>query len=259
MHFLVKIIMTVLVLGSLNMASTCFAFFPKPGEVAEDVRREMQPLSSFQAIVSFPDYPEITCNLWVQGETWRQEFVDASKESPRLARVALGTQTSLARAFPRQGRAVLPWLVIWQFPVSTWIDKGMDPTVMSYQFLLDRPCLVMGAEDGQLLATQLWIDNERHVPLRVMWQKENGSCDLIWDEWSRIGNFWLPHRIWYTGDGQRSLEMHVRWNGVNIPLNKDLFSPRVMDRQFQGKAMYSSDSPLFTLLDACPLYVQTSR
>jgi len=258
MHFLVKIIMTVLALGSLNMASTCFAFFPKSGEVAEHVRREMKPLSSFQAILSFPDYPEITCNLWVQGETWRQEFVDASKESPRLARVALGTQTALARVFPDQGHAALPWLVIWQFPVSAWIDKGMDPAVMSYQFLVDRPCLVMGAQDGQLQATQLWIDNERYVPLRVLSHKGDGGCDLIWGEWERIGNFWLPHKIWYTIGGQPPLEIHVRWNGVNIPLNKDLFSPRVMDRQFQGKAMYSS-SLLFPLLDACPFFVQTAH
>jgi hypothetical protein len=259
MHFLVKIIMTVLVLGSMTLAGTCFAFFPQPGEVAERVRKEMKPLSSFQAILSFPDYPEITCNLWVQGETWRQEFVDASGESPRLARVALGTHTSLVRAFPDQGRAALPWLVIWQFPVSTWTDKGMDPAVMSYQFLLDRPSLVMGAKDGELQATQLWIDNERHVPLRAMWQKGYGGCDLIWDEWARIGNFWLPHRIWYAADGQHPLEIRVRWNGVNVPLNKDLFSPRIMDQQFQGKAMYSSSSLLFTFLDACSFFVQTAH
>jgi hypothetical protein len=259
MRFPIRILITALVLGFTTVASTSPAFFPKPSEVADWVGKEMNPLSSFQAILSFPDYPEMTCNLWVQKETWRQEFVDSSAEGPRLAKVALGTRTSLVRGFPDQERAALPWLVVWQLPVRAWIDRGMDPSVLSYQFLVDRPCLVMGAEDGNLRATQFWMDNERHVPVRVIWRQGERSCDLIWDEWARIGNFWLPHRVWCAVDGQTPLEIRVRWNGVNIPLGRELFSPQVMDRQFKGKAMYSSSSPLFTLLDACALFVQSAH
>ncbi|WP_462323908.1 hypothetical protein [Desulfoplanes sp.] len=247
-----------LLVACMNTAGICSAFFPPPGEVAELTGKEMTPLSSFQAILSFPDYPGITCNLWIKGQKWRQEFVETTDGKPRLVRAVLGTRTSFVRVFPRQERVSLPGLVVWQFSLKEWIERGVDPTVMSYQFLVDRPCLVLGAEDGELHATQYWMDNERHLPVRAIWDEGSGTCDFIWDEWSKIGNFWLPHRIWRSAGGRNPLRIRIRWNGVNIALQDGLFSPQAMDRQFQGKTMLPSQSPVFPLLDACPLAVHST-
>ncbi|GAU07714.1 hypothetical protein [Desulfoplanes formicivorans] len=237
----------LLVLGCMTMASSCFAFFPEPGELAASLEKETHPLSSFQAILSFPKYPDVSCNLWVKGNLWRQEFVETVQGRPRLVGAALGTRDSVTRVFPPNGRIPLPGLVVWQFSFRRWLDMGIDPAIMSYQFLIDRPCLVVGAEDGQMHASQLWMDKERHVPVRAMWHKEGVRYDLIWDAWSRLGNFWLPHTMWRAVDGQHPLEMHIRWNGVNINLNDGLFSASAMDRQFRGTALYPTSSPLFSL------------
>lgn len=258
MKALVSMTLMVLVGAYGLIASTCYAFFPEPGEVAVSVSKEMNPLSSFQAILSFPEYPEVTCNLWVKGDAWRQEFVETIQGKPMLVRVAIGSRTSLARVFPHQDRVALPGLVVWQLPFKNWLDMGMNPSIMSYQFLIDRPCLVVGAEDGQILATQFWMDNERHIPVRVIRQQGDRGCDLIWDAWSRIGNFWLPHTLWRSVNGQDPLEVRIRWNGVNVALKDDLFSSSAMDRNFQGKSMYPSASPLFTILDGCPFTVQAA-
>jgi hypothetical protein len=233
---------TFLVLGCMTLASTCFAFFPQPGEVAASLDKEMHPLSSFQAILSFPQYPDLSCNLWVSGEQWRQEFVETVQGRPRLVGVALGAGDSVVREFPPNGRAPVPELVVWRFSFRKWLNLGMDPSTMSYQFLVDRPCLVVGAEDGQLGATQLWVDRERNVPVRAMWHQGDVRYDYIWDGWARLGNFWLPHTMWRAVEGHPPLEIHIRWNGVNIGLKNKLFSASALDRQFQGTALYPATS-----------------
>ena len=233
---------TFLVLVCMTSASSCYAFFPQPGEVAASIDKEMRPLSSFQAILSFPQYPDLSCNLWVQGNQWRQELVETVQGHPRLVGVALGTGDSVVREFPPHGRVPVPDLVMWRFPLEKWQNMGMDPSIMSYQFLIDRPCLVVGAQDGELHATQLWMDKERHVPVRAIWHKGTTQYDLIWDAWARLGNFWLPHTMWRAVGGQRPVEIHIRWNGVNIGLKNDLFSASALDRQFQGTVLYPSSS-----------------
>ena len=229
------------------------AFFPEPNDVAVKVGKQARSLSSFQAVLSFPDYPEFSCNLWVKGHQWRQELIETHGGIPRVVQAILGTDTRLSAVFPAETRAPLPWLLVWKFPMDRWITPETNPQSMSYQFLSDRPCLVV----GESTATQYWIDNEREIPVRVIWQADAGSCDLIWDECSRVGTFWLPHQMRFTGNHDSVLHVRIRWNGINIPLQNTLFSADAFNRQFFGKDMYLSSSPLVSQLEAFPLTVST--
>ncbi len=242
--------MCILVLGvCLGVASPCHAFVPESAEVAASVSKTMKALSSFQAILSFPAYPEITCKLWVKGKLWRQEYIETVQGQPMLVRAVLGKGTSLVRVLPQQDNTPVPGLIIWRVPLAKWMAAGVDGSVMSYQFLLDQPCLVVGARDGETRTNQFWMENDRHVPVRVIYQTEAGTSDLIWDEWANIGHFWLPHRMWRSGMGQEPLEIHIRWNGVNIPLQDELFAVSSMNRHLQGKQMFASSSRFFSLMD----------
>ncbi len=216
------------------------------------VGKQIASLSSFQAILSFPDYPEFSCNLWVKGSTWRQELIETVNGNARVVQASLGTGNNLSAAFPEKTQAPFPMLLVWKFPLARWIAFGTNPQAMSYGFLKDRPCLVLGDREGGEGTVQYWIDTERDIPVRAIVQKNAGRYDLIWDESARVGTFWLPHRMWLTQNQEPALQVRIRWNGVNIPLRDTLFSVDAFTRQFLGKEMYASSSSLLPRLEAFP-------
>ena len=232
------------------------AFFPESEEIARQISKQSAALSSFQAILTFPDDPELSCNLWVKGSAWRQEMIETRDGKARVLQAALGTDKNLEAVFPEQTNMPLPWLMVWKFSLARWFALGMNPDVTSFQFLVDRPCVVVGARDGDMDSAQCWVDNERHIPVRGIWRTDAGMWyDLIWDECSQVGNFWLPHRIWFTVNHHAPLQMRIRWNGVNIPLQDSLFSTVAFMRQFAGKGMSASSSSLLSQLESFPLVV----
>lgn len=236
-------------------AVSASAFFPESEEIARQIRKQSTSLSSFQAILTFPDDPELSCNLWVKGKAWRQELIETHDGKAQLVQAALGTDKDLAAVFPEQTTMPLPWLMVWKFSLGRWEALGTNPDVLSFQFLVDRPCVVVGARDGDMDSAQCWVDNERHIPVRGLWPSASGPCDLIWDECSQVGNFWLPHRMWFALNHHAPLQVRIRWNGVNIPLQDSLFSKAAFMRQFAGKGLAAPSSSLLPQLGSFPLVV----
>jgi hypothetical protein len=229
----------------LLLPGMALAFTPTFESVRTSMAEQMEGLKDYQVDLVPAFDRTLLIRHWQSGQLWRQEWTqdDGAK---RLLVAALGQGGTLSASFP--GYRAMPLPLLWQWRqasrsmIETWrINTG----VMSYQFLEDRPCLVLGAEYGQTSLPQLWVDNELTVPLRLIVP----GIDLRWLSYHKVGNLWLPARLVVLFPDTDAFAFEVNWRSVNAAMAPELFSKDRFLSAYGGQRAISqlppSIQPLF--------------
>ncbi|MFP4315677.1 MAG: hypothetical protein ACLFQR_05590 [Desulfovibrionales bacterium] len=223
------------------------AFMPPLQEIKKGLESEYSSLNSYQAEFRLRQDPLLSIRLWKEGPFWRQEWVEEDEEtgSPRLLCASIGQGERLLLSYPEYRSVSKPVLWYWPPQGSSWMEHlSVDTSVSSYQFFKDRPALVYGATYGQLRRPQVWLDNERLVPLRLI----RGDLELQWFEYVRVGNFWLPKVLGIVFPDAEPLNFDILWRRVNTPIPQEVFS-RESFQQAYAPFQFSRDMPrIFRLL-----------
>lgn len=211
-----------------------FAFFPSIEDVEARLRKATGQVQSLQAVFTFPDQdPSVQLRVWQSSDMWRQEWVVEEEETPLLRAAAIGQGQKLLASFPRGAGFTVPPFWFWKQPdpYIWWSRLGIEPGVMSYQFLEGRPCLVLGAVYGQADTPQMWIDTELFVPLRV---RSRQGYQLDWLEYRTVANHDLPHRTRMANLQWNATSALIQWKGVNTSHPANLYDVDTFNRRFSG-------------------------
>jgi hypothetical protein len=197
-------------------------FMPAIESVQSALHKQFASLDSYRVDIVPLEDPTLLIRHWQEGGLWRQEWVShPDTEQSTLLLAAVGQGRTLNGSFPMYRSIPLPFLSFWHPLSRTWWETyRINTSVMSYQFLDDRPALVIGAEYGQTRIPQLWVDNQRHTPLRLL----TPEFDLQWASYHRVGNHWLPKKMIITFPDTDPFSLDIAWRGVNIGLTPDRFS-----------------------------------
>ncbi|MGZ4098945.1 MAG: hypothetical protein ACXVNM_08700 [Bacteroidia bacterium] len=89
-----------------------------------------------------------------------------------------------------------------------------------------RKVIVAGAEKGDTLSKQIWIDAERFYLHRVIYKQGKSVTDAILTNYEKIENNWVAKKVIFKRNG--ILEVEENYFDIKFPkeLNKDLFDPK---------------------------------
>lgn len=90
-----------------------------------------------------------------------------------------------------------------------------------------RPVVVVGAAASDTTVSQLWVDRERLVPLRVVQKLPEGGplLDAHVGDYRQIGGVWHEHLIEIFLDGRRYQDEWYRDVHPGVPVEAALFDP----------------------------------
>jgi hypothetical protein len=208
-------------------------FTPPFESVRGTVLAQLESLKRYQVDIVPTETPDLLIRHWQDGTFWRQEWIlTQSQERTSLLLAAVGQGDILNASFPAYRSIPLPLLSIWSPATRPWWNAyRIDTGVMNYGFLEDRPSLIIGADYGQTKVPQLWLDNERFTPLRLL-LPEN---DLKWANYQKVGNHWLPGRMIVTFPDTNPYAFTITWRGVNAVLSQELFSREIFLATYGGQ------------------------
>ncbi len=217
-------------IGVLLLASAAHALFPKTREVADKLRKNYETLESWRADLEVNGTSGQTIRSWRKGDLWRQEWRTFEDNATRVVRIAVGSGNRIDAVRPASATVPYPPLrLAWlNTPKQEWDRLGINGTVKSYQFLEDRPCLVLGAEYKDLESSQVWIDLERDVPLKLI---APSGISWRWSEYYSLGNHLLPTRLRVAFPEGESVAFDVRWEQVATEIDRSRFNPNALDRE----------------------------
>ena len=228
------------------------AFFPEATEVADKLKANYEKLHSWQVNLSLNGTSDRVIRSWHKGELWRQEWLVTGSNATQTIRAAVGSGRRIGAIAPASANIPYPPLNLsWlDNPREEWKKLAIAETVKSYQFLENRPCIVLGAEHGDLRSTQVWIDLERHVPLRLI-----APSGIIW-RWSKyysLGNHLLPTRLRITFPQGKRFAFDLEWRQVATEIDRSRFDPANITRKFDQVEDLEVDEPeLRFLLNSLP-------
>jgi hypothetical protein len=107
-------------------------------------------------------------------------------------------------------------------------ELGVDTSLVRVDDWNGRPVTVMGAAAGDSTSTQLWVDAERMLLLRLIWAQAAGGRTVVTDyhlTYQEVGGFTVPQEIVFLRRGRpyfRERYVEVR---PNAPLDPALFDP----------------------------------
>jgi len=140
-----------------------------------------------------------------------------------------GTPTGAA---PQRNPLLLLTADVYALPpdstLATLATLGVDTTQIRHDEWGGRPVIVMGAAAGDSTSTQLWVDAERMLLLRLVWAQTAGSRTVVTDyhlTYQDVGGFAVPQEIVFLRRGRpyfRERYVDVR---PNVPLDSALFDP----------------------------------
>ncbi len=202
-----------------------FAFTPDDGELAQAVHSTYGPLSSWEAEMSFPDYPGVAVHLWYARGKWRQEWKSAAGKA-----IAVGYQGNVSARCTAEDFPLSP-LFVWMVPnpVETWKSWGVDNATAGYGFCDETPCYLFGAdttESGD--APAVFLDNESEAPLLIRYGTGSDLTTLSYSDFRVLGGFSLPQSVGVTRDGT-TIRATVRWIAVNRAEGEELYARDALD------------------------------
>lgn len=220
------------------------AFFPTPPEVADRVQTNFGSLDSYQVQLAANGTMAVgqSINFWSDSGRWRREWVRETNGTATLQRVDVGDGARLYGTLPRERTLPAPLLVLLHRTNlrSWWKELGIDTGHKRYAFIGQRPCLVLGdASAGQGRRTEIWIDFERWLPLRLAWGN-GGSARFA--RYRNVGNFLLPHKIVVDDGSGQHCRFSLQWQGVNTQLPPRLFNASRLQAEY-GTASFPSQPP----------------
>jgi hypothetical protein len=197
-------------------------FTPSFENVRKALHVQLEGLSRYQVDITPIDTSDLLIRYWQDGPLWRQEWIlTHSRERTSLLLAAIGRGETLNASFPEYRSIPLPFLTFWNPASRPWWDAyRINTSILTYGFLDDRPSLIIGAEYGQTKVPQLWVDNERFTPLRLLLPE----FDLKWKNYQKVGNHWLPGAMVVTFPDTDPYAFTITWRGVNAAMSHDRFS-----------------------------------
>jgi hypothetical protein len=205
------------------MAGAAHAHFPETKEVAKRLKGNYSELDSWQVNLELNGTSQHGIRCWRKGDLWRQEWVAPTENGTRVARAVVGRGQRIEAVSPASPSAPYPPLRLsWlKAPKEAWQRMSIRDGVKSYQFLEDRPCIVVGAKYGDLRSSQVWIDLERRVPLRLV---APSGITWRWSEYYSLGNHLLPTRLRIEFPQGRSFSFDLQWQQVATDVGRSQFT-----------------------------------
>ena len=199
------------------------AFTPDDVELGRLLHGKYGALSSWEAEMTFADYPGVTAHLWYARGKWRQEWTAGDKA------VAVGVNGNVSVKCTA-GEFPLSPLFVWMVPdpVAAWKSWGVDNATASYGFHDDLPCYLFGADPGDDTSPAVFMNNESMAPLLVRYGSGTGLTTVEYGDYRTLGGFDVPRSVTVTRDG-RELAATVKWIAVNRADSEELYAREALD------------------------------
>lgn len=199
------------------------AFLPDDGELSMKLRKAYGPLTSWEAVMSFPDYPGVTAHLWYARGKWRQEW-KAGERSVAVGMNGNVTAQCTSTEFPLSPMFV--WMV--PNPVQTWKSWGMDNATRVFGFCDGQPCYQFGSEYGDEVSPTVHLNNETMAPLLVRYISGADVTSVAYSDYRTLAGFRLPQSVVVTM-GSEVLTAKVKWIAVNGADDEMLYARDALD------------------------------
>jgi len=194
-----------------------FAFAPDDSELTELLHENYGALSSWEAEMTFPEFPDVSAHLWYARGKWRQEWNSGAQ--------AVGINGHGLSKCTAEEFAVSP-LFVWMVPnpVETWKAWGVDNATRSLGFCDDLPCYMYGADEDDKTSPAVYLNNEDFSPIMIRFLSEGTLFSVNYGEYTTFKGFRLPEMVRVTMGGDRVLMVKVKWIEVNRANGEDLYS-----------------------------------
>ncbi|WP_272700107.1 hypothetical protein [Desulfovibrio sp. Fe33] len=199
------------------------AFVPDGEELAARLRKNYGPMHSWQAKMTFPDYPGVSVDLWFARGRWRQEWRAGDKAS------AVGSLGNVAGACT-SGDFPLSPLFIWMVPnpVQTWQSWGVDVTSGSYGFCGDAPCLMLGSSPADGTGPSVQLNNEDLAPLLIRYPSNAGMISVAFSDYRTFAGYRVPRKVTVRAGGVE-IAADVDWVRLNGADSEELYAGDALD------------------------------
>jgi hypothetical protein len=200
-----------------------FAFVPDGEELAARLQKNYGPMRSWQAKMTFPDYPGVSVDLWFARGRWRQEWTAGDKA---LAVGSLGNVVAACTS----GNFPLSPLFVWMVPnpVQTWQYWGVDVTSGSYGFCGDAPCLMLGAAPADKSGPTIHLNNEDLAPLLIRYPSDAGMVSVAFSDYRTFAGYRVPQKVTVRAGGVE-LAADVSWVRLNGADSEELYAGDALD------------------------------
>lgn len=200
-----------------------FAFSPDDEGLSRFMQKNFGALSSWEAQMTFPEYPGTSVHVWYAGGRWRQEWHAGDTAA------AVGNAGTVVSTCTAEGFALSP-LFVWMppNPVETWKAWGVDNATRNYGFCDDSPCFMIGAEPGDDMTPTIQLNNEDFSPILVRYASGADLISVQYLDYRTLGGFRVPEKIVVTFDGGH-LEADVKWIAVNRADGEELYARDSLD------------------------------
>jgi len=217
------------ILASL-MVLPAGAFSSDEEELVRALRSRYGGLTSWEAVMTFPDHPGVSAHVWQSRGRWRQEWTFPAESSGN----GDGADTGSAAAVGMDGRVVascledgfaLSPLMLWMpvGPVDRWKAWGVDTAERSYGFCGDAPCLMLGAEPGDAVGPAVWLHNEDMAPLMLRYRDGGRVVEIAFSGYLTMSGFRLPGQVSIRAGGAATTAS-VRWVAINRADSGELYA-----------------------------------
>ena len=216
---------TILTLLTLCLtALPAFGFTPDAEELTARLNKNYGPMTSWEAKMTFPDYPGVAVSLWFARGKWRQEWQAGDKA------VAVGLTGNVVGSCT-SGQFPLSPLFVWMVPgpVNAWGAWGIDETVGNFGFCGDEPCLLIGAEPGDETTPAVHLNNETYAPLLIRYEADGRLLTVRFGAYKGFAGYAVPQQVVVESNGQ-SLDALVEWVRVNGADAPDLYERETLDQ-----------------------------
>ncbi|WP_319584499.1 hypothetical protein [uncultured Pseudodesulfovibrio sp.] len=216
-----KTLLTILMVCLTAIPS--FAFVPDGDELTARMQKNYGPVHSWQARMTFPDYPGVSVELWYARGKWRQQWQAGDKA------VAVGSFGNVVGACTAGAFPVSP-LFVWMVPnpVKTWQSWGVDVTSGSYGFCGEDPCLMLGADAADQEKPAIYLNNEDLAPLTVRYASDTGMITVEFSDYRTFAGYRMPQQV-VVRSSQGDLTARVEWVRLNGADGEELFARDALD------------------------------
>lgn len=199
-------------------------FMPDDEELTLLMQKSYGPLSSWEAEMTFSEYPDASVHIWYARGKWRQQWKTGDKAT------AVGINGNVTGACTAEDFALSP-LFVWMVPnpVVTWAEWGVDATVRNFAFCDGHPCYMIGSDPGDATSPTVHLNNEDMSPILVRYNSPAGLTSVSYTDYRTMGGFRLPQKVTVTIGGDLILEAKVKWIAVNRADGEELYSRDALD------------------------------
>ncbi|QJB54922.1 hypothetical protein [Pseudodesulfovibrio sp. zrk46] len=200
------------------------AFVPDDLELGQRVRTAYGPLTSWEAEMSFPEFPGVIAHIWYARGKWRQEW----KAGDKAAAVGMNGNVSASCV---NGDFPLSPMFVWMAPnpVESWKSWGVDNATQNFGFCDSMPCYMLGAEPGDEIAPTVQLHNEDMSPILVRYAVDGSTITVSYGDYRTLGGFRVPQKVVTTMGADHVLEAKVKWIGVNRADGEELYARDALD------------------------------